>query len=74
MGDDKKLTNLQREILKVFKHDLSEAQLLEVKRLLSAYFADKATMEMDKLWESKNWNEDTIRQWSKSHTRTPYKQ
>ena len=60
---DKPLTNLQLELLKLYSFDLSEEQLLEVKRLLANYFADKATDEMDKLWEEKGWTDETMDEW-----------
>ena len=37
------LTNLQVELLKTFRYDLSEAQILEIEGMLAKYFADKAT-------------------------------
>ena len=67
------LTNLQLELLQMFKYELDETQLLEVRALLAKYFADKATEEMDRLWEEKGWNEETIEKWSKEHMRTAYK-
>jgi hypothetical protein len=44
-----KLTNLQQELLKTFRYNLTEAQLIEIRQLLSSYFAQMATAEMDKL-------------------------
>ncbi len=73
MITENKLTNLQHELLRVFRYDLNEAQLLEIKQLLSSYFAEKATQEMDNLWEANGLNEETMKQWAKEHTRTPYK-
>lgn len=72
MGAAKKLSNLQLELLKVFSFDLDETQIIEIRDLLAKYFADKATEEMDKLWEDNNWNEETIQKWSKEHMRTKY--
>lgn len=64
------LTNLQLELLRVFSYDLEEEQLLEIKSLLANYFADKATAEMDKLWDQEGWTEDTMKEWSEAHMRT----
>ena len=69
MTTENKLSNLQQELLKVFHYNLGENQLLEIKELLSRYFAEKATAEMDRLWENNNWNEDTMAHWAKEHTR-----
>ena len=68
------LTNLQLEILQLFKYELEEKQLLEIKELLANYFANKATEEMDRLWDEKGWNEGTMEEWSHEHMRTEYKE
>lgn len=60
---DKPLTNLQIELLKLYSMELSEEQLLEVKRLLANYFAEQASDEMDRLWEERGWSDDTMEQW-----------
>jgi len=66
-----RLTNLQLELLKLFKYNLNQKQLLEVKDLLAKYFADKATQEMDKLWEEKELTNETMDSWLNEHMRTP---
>lgn len=68
------LTNLQLELLQMFKYELGEEQLLEIRALLAKYFADKATEEMDRLWEERGWSTDTMEKWSKEHMRTEYKE
>ncbi|MCB9304915.1 MAG: hypothetical protein H6566_30155 [Lewinellaceae bacterium] len=60
---DKPLTNLQLELLKLYSLELSEEQLLEVKRLLANYFAEQASDEMDRLWEERGWNNETMEKW-----------
>lgn len=67
-----KLTNLQLELVKLFSYKIAESQVLEIKQLLSTYFADKATEEMDRLWDENNWSEETMKEWSNEHLRTPY--
>jgi hypothetical protein len=44
--------------------------LLEIKTLLSNYFAQKATDRMDELWEIKGWTAETMKQWGQEHLRT----
>ena len=73
MSAVRKLSNIQLELLKVFSVDLSEEQLKEIKELLTKYFADKVTDEMDKLFQENNWGEDQINKWSNEHMRTKYK-
>jgi len=73
MNNAKKLSNIQLELLKVFSFDLSEEQLKEIKELLSNYFADKITNQMDQLFEENNWGPEQIEKWSNEHMRTKYK-
>ncbi|MCK4664460.1 MAG: hypothetical protein KAT68_16445 [Bacteroidales bacterium] len=67
-----KLTNLQLELLKIFSYQLSDNQLIEIKDILSKYFAEQATEEMDNLWEKNNWTNKTMDNWTNEHLRTPY--
>jgi hypothetical protein len=64
-----RLTNLQLELIKLFSYKLDEKQLLEVKSLLAKYFADKATWEMDKIWEEKGLTNETMDTWLNEHSR-----
>ena len=68
-----KLTNLQLELLKIFSYQLPDNQLVEIKNILAKYFADKASDEMDKLWQEKSWTNKTMENWSNEHLRTAYK-
>ena len=67
-----KLTNLQLELLKMFKYELPENQIQEIKALLAKYFADKASDEMDKLWEENSWSDKTMDGWKDEHLRKKY--
>ena len=62
---DKPLTNLQLELLKMYSIELPEEQLLEIRDLLARYFADKASDEMDRLWNERGWTNETMDQWLK---------
>ena len=70
MAAQKKLTNLQLEMLKVFSYELPEEQLLEIRQLLAKYFAQKVDEEMDRLWEEKGWTDATMREWANEHLRS----
>lgn len=72
MDAAKRLTNLQIELLEVFKYDLSEAQLKEIRALLADYFAEKVTHNVDQLFEANGWGAEKIEEWSKEHMRTKY--
>lgn len=60
---DKPLTNLQLELLKLYSFDISEEQLLEIKRMLANYFAEKAADEMDRLWDEQGWSDEKMDEW-----------
>lgn len=60
---DKPLTNLQLELLKLFSMNLPEEELLEIRRILANYFAERASDEMDKLWEENKWTNETMDDW-----------
>jgi hypothetical protein len=64
------LTNLQRELLKVFSVGLDENQLIDIRALLTRYFAESATKEMDRLWDERGWTQETMKQWANEQQRT----
>jgi hypothetical protein len=67
------LTSLQLELLKLFARDIEESDLLEIKKFLIQYFANKAMDFADKIWEQNNWNEQDEKRFLEEHNRTPYK-
>jgi hypothetical protein len=68
-----KLSNLQLELIKMFSFQLSDLQLVEIRDILTKYFAEKASDEMDKLWKTQNWTNETMDSWTNEHLRTQYK-
>lgn len=68
------LTNLQLHLVNTFRYDLPEEQLIEIKKLLANYFAEKVTLGVDAVFEKNGWGEEKLEEWSKAHFRTPYKQ
>jgi hypothetical protein len=60
---DKPLSNLQIELLQLYSQDVSEEDLIVIKRMLAKYFADKASDEMDKLWSEQGWTDETMERW-----------
>ena len=62
---DRPLSNMQLELLKLYSHGISDDQPREVKRILASYFFEKATEEADKLWDEKRWSDDTMDEWLK---------
>lgn len=53
-------TNVQLELLKTFSHDLPESDLIDLKKTLALFFAEKLINQADKAWDKENWNNDTV--------------
>ena len=66
------MSNLQLELLKLYATDIPEKQLLDMKQLLPAYFAELIDRDMAALWDEKKWDEKTIGAWKQERLRTPY--
>ena len=67
------MSNLQIELLKLYSTAIPEQQLLDIKRMLAAYFAEIIDREMSILWEEKGWNDATLESWKHERLRTPYR-
>lgn len=63
------LSNLQLELLKLYANNLDGERLLEIKQLLSTYFAQKATEAMDTVWQEQHLTEQTMIDWTNEHHR-----
>ena len=53
-------TNVQLELLKTFSHLLPENELLELRKTLALFFAQRLVTLADEVWVSKNWTNETI--------------
>jgi len=67
------LNSGQLEILKLFSRELSEEDLLAIKRLIVKYLAEKATRMADQIWQEKGWTNEEMDKLAHTHMRTPYK-
>ncbi|CAN5632156.1 hypothetical protein BH24ACI2_BH24ACI2_02990 [soil metagenome] len=63
------MSNLQLELLRLYGNGVSEETLREIKGILAKYFADKATVAMDKVWEEKGLTEQDMVDWTNEHNR-----
>ena len=66
------LNNVQIELLEAMASLKKEEDLLALKRVLVEFFAKRVDEEMDKLWNSGKWNEQTLQDLKTAHYRTPY--
>ena len=67
-----RLTNAQMELLEFFKQDLGPSEILELRRMLVAFKAQRVFPLLDEQWEKENWTDETMKSWAAEHNRTPY--
>ena len=68
------LTEAQLELLRLFNRDIDDADWVEIRRMITQYFANKASQAADKLWNEQGWSDQTMSDWLNTHQRTPYQQ
>jgi hypothetical protein len=66
------LNSTQLEILKLFTRDLKEEDLIEIKRIIVRYLANRIKRLSDQKWDENNWSDDDMERMLKKHNRTPY--
>lgn len=66
------LNEAQLDILRLLSTMNSVEEVHELRQIISNYYAQKATEEMDRLWESGEWNEEKNEAILKEHLRTSY--
>lgn len=54
------LNNAQIELMRLFSTDLSDKELLELKKLLSVFYAKKAIKEADDIWDKKGLSDSDM--------------
>lgn len=54
------LSNVQLELLKAFSHQLSENDLIDLRKMLATFFAQRLIQQADKVWEEKNWTDEDV--------------
>ena len=68
----KPLSNIQLELLKLFSNDIQDEDVVNIRRLIVKYFAQKAIEEANKVWDEKKWTDEDAERILQSHFRTPY--
>lgn len=61
------LTDLQRELLDLFVHEVPEKDLRAIKQMLAQYFAEQATEAMDRFVEDRDLTPDVLERWNHEH-------
>lgn len=67
------LNEAQLGILRLLGRMKNLEQINELRQIISNYYAQKATEEMDRLWDEGEWSEEQNEHILKEHLRTPYK-
>ena len=57
------LSNVQVELMKLFSTNLSDKELIELKDLLSVFYAEKAISQADAIWDEKGLNDQDMDKW-----------
>ena len=66
------LNEAQMSILRLLGSMKTVDEVNELRQVISNYFAQKATKEMDKLWDSGEWDNEKNEAVLQEHLRTPY--
>lgn len=54
------LNNAQMELMRLFRTNLSDKELKELKILLSKFYANKATRAADEIWDDRGLSNDDM--------------
>lgn len=65
-------TPAQTVVINAVAHLRTDEEVMLLKRVISHFFFERANQEMDKLWESGAWNEQTLADLKTAHYRTAY--
>jgi hypothetical protein len=63
------MSNLQLELLRTYTRQVSNEDLLVIRKMLADYFAQKAMNLADKVWENNNWTDIDTKRLSAEHNR-----
>lgn len=63
------LTPAQLEILKVLARPMSEEEIMELKRLIVRFFAQKLVQQANKTWDQNGWTATDTQHLSERHLR-----
>jgi hypothetical protein len=63
----------QMHLVTLMSHIKSTAALDQLKDQLAEFYARQIDEDMEKLWESGEWNEQKLESLKEAHFRTPYK-
>lgn len=50
----------QQELLKLFSRVHSEEELMDIKRLITRYYAERLTKRVDQIWEERGYTQEDL--------------
>jgi hypothetical protein len=53
-------SNIQLELLKLYAHQVSDQDLLNIKQIVGEYFANRLIAKADQVWETRKWDDQKI--------------
>jgi hypothetical protein len=53
-------SNIQQELLKMYTHQVSDEDLLNIKEIIGQYFAKRLSSLADKAWEKNSWTQQDM--------------
>lgn len=56
-------TNLQKELLEIFRYELPEKQLIDIKKLVQSYMLKNIDKSVDKFINNNNLSETDLNNW-----------
>lgn len=65
-------SNIQMELLQLYKSDISDADLVVIKKMIADYFAEKSINMADEIWDKEGWDDKKIEDLLQTKMRTPY--
>ena len=72
-SESTKLNEMQQFMVKQFDRQLSVERQIEIKQLLSDYFAKLVDEEIDQIWEQRGMTQYDLDEALNTHRRTPYR-
>jgi hypothetical protein len=64
------LNNLQKELLRLYAHQVQDEDLIAIRTMIGLYFAEKATRAMDAFTAEQSLSPQEIANWAYEHWRT----
>jgi hypothetical protein len=57
------LTNMQYELMRLYSMNVSEEDLLNIRKMIAKYFWKKTIDEADKIWDEKGYSNELMQEW-----------